>query len=355
MPEANYEFDCCLATSAPLTAGEGVMLADLGGGNYLRYLHRIRLAHEHLCSDSPVRRRCPVTHRAIDFRAFHHGVTSVIFRAVAIAFLCIRSAAAQEPVFDVHVHLRDGETSLRTYESDVAASKIKLAGLGAMWFGGPHQAPAGEPAKIRASNDALIALAAKHPIVMPIATVHPYDGPAALEELTRVAGRSVKVLKIHPHTQRFDASDPRVLALVNHAGSLGMVVLMDNANILPGDSERLFNLAVQAPKTKFIFAHMGAMNFRFWNILALARTADGFFADNIYFDVSGTALVAADSPIEQEFVWTLRNVGIDHVLMGSDYPQLPLGKMVDALERLGLTADETGKILSGNARKLFGR
>jgi predicted TIM-barrel fold metal-dependent hydrolase len=190
--------------------------------------------------------------------------------------------------------------------------------------------------------------------MVPIATVHPYDGPAALEELARVAARGVKVLKIHPHTQRFDASDPRVLTLVKRAGELGVIVLMDNANILPGDSERLFNLAVQTPKTKFIFAHMGGMNFRFWNMIALVRTADGFFADNVYFDVSGTALLAADSPIEQEFVWTLRNVGIDHVLMGSDYPQLGLGNMVDALERLGLTADETSKILSGNARKLFG-
>jgi AraC family transcriptional regulator len=38
-PAANYGFDCCLASSAALRAGEGVMLADLGGGNYLRYLH----------------------------------------------------------------------------------------------------------------------------------------------------------------------------------------------------------------------------------------------------------------------------------------------------------------------------
>lgn len=38
-PESNYRFDCCLATSAALSAGEGVTLADLGGGSYLRYLH----------------------------------------------------------------------------------------------------------------------------------------------------------------------------------------------------------------------------------------------------------------------------------------------------------------------------
>lgn len=278
----------------------------------------------------------------------------MILRALTM-LLCmyVPAAFAQAPVFDVHVHLRDGETSLREYEADVAAAKIELAGLGAMWFGGPHQALQGEHAKIRAGNDTVIALAAKHPEVVPIATVHPYDGQVALDELSRVASRGVKVLKIHPHTQKFDAADPRVLALVKQAGVLGMVVLMDNASILPGDSEKLFNLAVQAPKTKFIFAHIGAMNFRFWNMLALARTADDFFADNIHFDISATVLLAADTPIEEEFVWTLRNVGIDRVLLGSDYPQITLGKTVDAFERLDLTDEEKARIRSGNARRLF--
>lgn len=275
---------------------------------------------------------------------------------IPLILLCSMAfaASAREPVFDVHVHLREGEASLREYQADVAASEIEPGGIAAMWFGGPHQALQGDPEKIRTGNDAIIALAAKHPEVLPVATVHPYDGQAALDELTRVGGRGVKVLKIHPHTQKFDPDDPRVLSLVRHAGTLGMTVLMDNANILPGDSEKLFNLALRAPKTNFIFAHIGGMNFRFWNILALARTADGLFADNIYFDISGPLHLAADSPIEAEFVWTLRNVGIDHVLLGSDYPQLGLGKAVDALERLDLSDEEKDKIRSGNARKLLG-
>ena len=44
-PAANFGFDCCLATSAALSAGEGVMLEDLGGGNYLRYLHEGSFDH----------------------------------------------------------------------------------------------------------------------------------------------------------------------------------------------------------------------------------------------------------------------------------------------------------------------
>jgi uncharacterized protein len=265
------------------------------------------------------------------------------------------AAAAGTPVFDVHVHLREGETSLRAYQADARAAGIELAGIGAMWFGGPNQARAGAVDLVRAGNDGVIALAAGHERILPIATVHPYDGAATLAEVARVAKAGVKVLKLHAHTQGFDVSDPRVETLVRKAGELGLTVLMDNANILPGDSEKLFNLVVRVPGTTFILAHIGGLNFRFWNILALARTADGFAMKNLYFDISATVIVVADSPLEDEFVWTLRNVGIDQVLLGSDYPQISLAKTVDALERLDLTDAEKAKIRSGNARRLFGR
>ncbi len=270
------------------------------------------------------------------------------------ALIVAAPAMAQQPVFDGHVHLHRGEASLRDYEAQLRGAGQQGANFAAMWFGGPNQALEGKPESIRANNDALIALAAKHPAMLPVATVHPYDGQAALTELQRVSARGVKILKIHPHTQRFDAADPRVLTLVRQAGELGLVVLMDNANILPGDSEKLFNLALAAPKTKFIYAHLGGMNFRFWNILKGARTAEGLFADNIYFDISFMVTLVADSPIEDEYVWTIRNVGIDHVLLGSDFPQASLKDNISALDRLELSEAETSKIRFENARKLFG-
>lgn len=268
--------------------------------------------------------------------------------------LCCPIAGAQKPVFDVHVHLREGEASLREYTDAASADGIVLGGFGAMWFGGPHQARAGTPGDIRARNDALLALAARHPRMVPIGTVHPYDGQAALDELARIAGRGVRMLKIHAHTQQFDVADPRVLALVRRAGVLGVVVLMDNAGILPGDHEKMFNLAAQAPDTKLVLAHVGGTHFRYWNILKLARTADGFGFDNLYFDISATVLLAGDTPLEDEFVWTLRNVGIDRVLLGSDHPQISLAHTLRAFEKLDLTEQERHLIRVGNARRLLG-
>lgn len=260
---------------------------------------------------------------------------------------------ARVPAFDVHVHLHNGEQSARDYEAQLRSDQQQVSGFAAMWFGGPNRALAGQLDRIRSNNDALVALAAKHPSMLAVATVHPHDGKAALAELERVAAGGVQVLKVHPHTQGFDAADDRVLALVRKAGELNVVVLMDNANILPGDSEKLFNLALAAPKTKFIFAHLGGLNFRFWNILKAARTAAGLVGNNIFFDISATVALVADSPVEAEFVWTIRNVGVENVLLGSDYPQYLLRQNADALGRLGLSEAEVGKIRSGNARRLF--
>ncbi|RPJ59226.1 MAG: amidohydrolase [Acidobacteria bacterium] len=268
--------------------------------------------------------------------------------------LVAQAAAAQSPLFDSHVHLWNGDESLQAYEEQLKEGRLEVTGIGAMWFGGPNHALAGSPTQIRAGNDGIMALAAKHPKIMPIATVHPYDGPVAVAELERVAAKGIKILKLHPHTQKFDPDDPRVLTLVRRAGDLGVIALIDNANILPGDSEKLFNLALKAPKTKFIFTHLGAMNFRFWNMLKAARTAQGLFGDNIYFDIAAIVVLVADSPIEDEFVWTMRNVGIDRVLLGSDYPQYSLEQNVSALGRLALDESEKAKIRYQNARGLFG-
>ena len=264
------------------------------------------------------------------------------------------SVLAQSAVVDTHVHLHKGAASLAEYRAQLKAAGQSVDAFGAMWFGGPNQALAGNPADITKRNDALIALAAKNPDMIAIATVHPYDGDAALAEVDRVAAGGVRLLKIHPHTQKFDAADPRVLTLVKHAGDRGMIVVMDNASIVPSDNEKLFNLALAAPKTRFIFGHMGGLGFRFWNILALARTAENLFADNIYFDISASVILAADSPIEEEYVWTIRNVGVDHVLIASDFPQISLPKTLETFAKLDLTDAERAKIRSGNARKLLG-
>src|SRR3546814_2617266 len=58
---------------------------------------------------------------------------TTMLRILAILpFLWAGAAFAAGPVFDVHVHLHDGEKSLLAYEAEAEAAGIELAGLGAM-------------------------------------------------------------------------------------------------------------------------------------------------------------------------------------------------------------------------------
>ena len=271
-------------------------------------------------------------------------------KAVLLAslLLAVPTMASAQRVFDTHVHIWHGEESVRAYEAQLKETHQTMTR-----FAGILIAERGKVEETRRKNDELIALTKKHPEMFAIASVHPYDDQAALDEVRRIAGLGVTMIKLHPHTQKFAITDPRVATLCQLAGQLGMIVLFDNANIVPGDSQDLFNLAVNTPGTKFVFAHMGATNFRFWNTIVFARTAKDFYKDNIYFDISATVTLVAHSPIQSEFVWTIRNIGVDHIMLGSDYPQFTLRQTVDALESLDLTRVEKDSILYGTARKLL--
>lgn len=118
--------------------------------------------------------------------AYLRHMLSMPLRYLLAALLAFSPPAAAQ-LFDNHVHLHDGEASVRAYEAQTRRDGLSVRAYAAMWFGGPHQALAGDVAAIRRGNDAIVALAKRHPALVPVATVHPYDGDAALAELARVA------------------------------------------------------------------------------------------------------------------------------------------------------------------------
>ena len=176
----------------------------------------------------------------------------------AVLFCTSSWATAQEKIFDIHVHLWNGNASLQSYTTQLDSARQNVTK-----FGGILISQKGEATRTEEKNDELIALSKQNPKLLPICSVHPLDGDVAIQELKRLGKLGVKVIKLHPHTQKFDVTDEQVLQLCRQAGELRIVILMDNANIKPGDSENLFDLAVKCPGTKFIFAHIGGLNFRF--------------------------------------------------------------------------------------------
>lgn len=96
-------------------------------------------------------------------------------------------------------------------------------------------APAGQPDRVTALNDRLLALMREEPRLFAVASVHPLDGERALAEVARVQAAGARMLKLHQNSQRFDLADPAVAAVVAQAGTVGLPVLFEGTSVLdPG-------------------------------------------------------------------------------------------------------------------------
>ena len=279
--------------------------------------------------------------------------------AIAV-FLCATLQAHTQtykgPIIDAHAHLRlteaDGLTpaqpigtdAIRTVDDTAGVSKSALIVI----------ARQGQTEKTRQQNDAVLAAAAAAPNrFYSVVSVHPADKQAAFDELDRVAKLGAKEVKLHPNTQNFDVSDPDVGTVVEKCGELNLVVLFDSYK--PWDASEMGKfllLAVQHPKTKIVLAHMGFSYFREAVSFELIRRLG--MADNVWFDISAIAATYAGSPVQPELVWTMRKVGTNHILFGSDWPVYTPDEAIKAVRSLGLTADEQKQIFHDNAAQLLG-
>jgi len=213
-------------------------------------------------------------------------------------------------------------------------------------------APAGI-ANARALNDRVLDLQRREAKVLACVSVHPYDGPAALEEIDRSAAAGARLLALDGAAQRFDLADPRVLDVVTRAGDRGMMVLVESGSIGDlGAFGRIVELASRAPRTRIVVGHMALTRFLDTAVISSLRRRPGW-ADNLFLDLSALPTLFARSPIVEDLQWVIR-LFPDRVLFGSDYPHDSTAQALDATELLGLTEGEQSLIEYANAAKLLG-
>jgi predicted TIM-barrel fold metal-dependent hydrolase len=260
------------------------------------------------------------------------------------------------PIIDTHAHLRLADDDAASpAHSKGTAELLKLdQAAGVTHSALIVMARKGQLERMRSENDAVIAASAEsRGHFYPVVSVHPADGAAALAELERVARAGAKVVKLHPNTQAFDVSDPEVATIVQKCGELGLVVLFDSYKPWdPGEMGKLLLLSLQQPKTRFVLAHMGFSQFR--EVLSFALVNKLGMGGNVWFDVSALATTYVDSPLEAELVWTMRKIGIEKVLFGSDWPVDTPAVAAEAVRHLGLTPGEQKRVLHDNAAELLG-
>lgn len=277
---------------------------------------------------------------------------------LAAALLFAGCAHYSGPIIDFHAHLEpegdEGQINPGLPATGGAllslmeGAKVSRAGVLTI-------APRGNARATRRQNDQVLSLAAAHPEkLFPIGSVHPEDRDDALGELERLASLGVKVVKLHPHTQRFEVESPQVAELVERAAELGLVVLFDNWSPFDADQTgKLLKLAITKPHARLILAHLGGARFHEMMIFHLLSSHPAY-PRNVWFDLSMVASLYAGSPYAEQLLFVCRKVGVDRLLFGSDFPHTTPAEAVTAVQRLGFTPDELRRVFHQNAEELLG-
>jgi uncharacterized protein len=280
-------------------------------------------------------------------------LTSCFLPAIfALASTFAQAQTYRGPITDAHAHLRLGEadwikpdqpigmSALRALDASAGISRSALIVIGF-----------GDPEAVRAKNDAVIKSAAADPAhFYPVASVNPDNGDASLEELDRVAKLGIK---LHPSAQEFDLASPVIAKITQRCGERGMAVLFDSFDPFDaGQVGKFVKLAMSQPGTRFILAHMTFSRFRETITFSLLRKMGA--GNNVWFDLSAIAATYVGSPVQAELVWTMRKIGMDRMIFGSDWPVYSPAEALAAARKLGLSQAEQRQLFHANIAGLLG-
>lgn len=205
-------------------------------------------------------------------------------------------------------------------------------------------------------NEWLVTSLADRPRLTPYVAVDPHilSPEANVSQLSAMADRGAKGVKLHPVLQRFQPGDPRMTTIFEACVEGGLTVLSHSgSNAGPEQYARpgAFAPVMRAhPRLRLVLAHLGGG--------AWGETAS-FAAEfpSVAFDLSEIIewLGAPRAPGPEDFVRLIRAIGPEKVMLGSDYPWYDPALTLERLADLpGLSSLEKEAIAGENARRVLG-
>lgn len=287
------------------------------------------------------------------------GLVAAALSVLATGPVMAQKAASgyRGPIIDTHAHISLGADDKAMAEQPTGTEALRKLdeAAGVTVSALIVMARKGQLERTRSQNDAVIEAAKNsNGHFFPIGSVHPDDGQAALDELDRIAAAGVKMIKLHPNTQKLDITSPAVDAVMSKLEERGMIVLFDAYS--PWDANQLGNflmLGIKHPKARLVLAHMGGSRFRDDIMFGIGKKFP-WYPNNIWFDLSAIVPVVAGSPLQDEFVWLLRLVGTDRVLFATDWPVFTPAEVIASVRKLKLTPAEEKQVFHDNAAALLG-
>ncbi|HYF52055.1 MAG TPA: amidohydrolase family protein [Planctomycetota bacterium] len=172
-----------------------------------------------------------------------------------------------------------------------------------------------------------------------MATVNPWFGAAALDELKRCRDLGAVGLFLHPSRQGFMPSDGFVAPIFDYAASVKWPVTVHTGSYVQADILSLGEVARKYPQTTFIAGFGGFTDMWF--------ELPGVFSEvpNLVLDCS---MIWGDAVLE-----IVQNNGAERVIFGSAEPRNRYPVALKMLSRLNLNAAQLRAILFDNARRTF--
>ena len=280
------------------------------------------------------------------------------FKVLMTSTLCLvyGSLTAQNlshPIVDSHSHIKTVSSDERyvTMEEYFVENKS----LNIQYMFGVTIARRGNVEETKTRNDSLFLMSKRDSRFIPVYSVHPGDGEEAIKELHRIKDIGGKIIKLHPLNQNFAILSNEMINVARLAGDLDLVILIDGYGfIFPNYLELLLQLAMAMPKTKFIIAHMGGTDFYKLGGFNLVKTVNPELFNNVWYDLSATVHIYADSPYKSQLEWVIRSIGVDRVLFGSDQPVVSLSEALKSFNKLDFDDAERERILYKNTIELLG-
>jgi uncharacterized protein len=179
----------------------------------------------------------------------------------------------------------------------------------------------------------------------------PESNAAHLREMAESGARGIK---IHPAAQAFAPSDPRMSVVYETCRDLGFAVLSHTGSSKGTESfaepAAFADMLRRFPDLTVVLAHLGGGRWQQTAELARAFPHVSFDLCEI-IDWTG----APNAPSDQQLAALIRDVGVDRVVFGTDFPWYDLDHTVERVMELPLLSrEEKEKILGANAVRILG-
>jgi uncharacterized protein len=206
-----------------------------------------------------------------------------------------------------------------------------------------------------AFNTWLVDTVASVPDITPFVAVDPWvlSFEALAHHLDEMRARGARGVKVHPVDQRFVVSDPRMLRVYELCAELGLAVLSHSGasrgNVQFAEPRAFDAVAAAVGDLRLVVAHLGGGSWEQVRDLAERHPRIAFDLSEIVAWVG-----APNAPDDDELVRLIRDVGVERVMFGSDFPWYDPGEMVKAVQTLpGLSEGELAAILGENAARIL--